>query len=152
MGHFKIDWETRSHLQQKATAAGVGDRVLFHAGTENEEDLAKFFARAYAYVSPGHIGLGALHSFAYGVPVVTRGGQYPSQGVEIENLKAGVNSLLQDSYAELGDALCAICNDAALRTRLGANAYRYFSTARTLDSMLDGFRRAIEGQCAPCDL
>lgn len=145
LAHFKVDLETRSRLQQQAAAAGVGGQVLFHAGTENEEDLARFFARAYAYVSPGHVGLAALHSFAYGVPVVTRRRHYPDQGAESENLQAGVNSLLQASYAELGDALCAICNDTRLRTCLGANAYRHYSTARTLDSMLDGFRRAIEG-------
>lgn len=145
LAHFKVDIETRSRLQQQAAAAGVGGRVLFHAGTENEEDLAKFFARAYAYVSPGHVGLAALHSFAYGVPVVTRRRQYPDQGAESENLQAGVNSLLQASYADLGDALCAICNDTRLRACLGANAYRHYSTARTLNSMLDGFCRAIEG-------
>ena len=142
-GHFKLDLETRSNLQQKALAAGLGDRVVFHAGTENEEDLALFFARAYAYVCPEAVGLGALHSFAYGVPVITRRGQYPSHGAEIENLKSGLNSLLYDSDATLADALCAICNTPGLYARLGASAYRHYSTARTLDSMLDGFRRAI---------
>ena len=142
---FKLDLETRSRLQQKAVAAGVGDRVVFHAGTQNAEDLAKLFARAYAYVSPGHVGLGVLHSFAYGVPVITCRGRYPRHGAEVENLKDGGNSLLFDSDAELGDALCAICNTPGLHARLGANAYRHYSTARTLDSMLNGLRRAIEG-------
>lgn len=145
VGRFKIDVETRSVLRQQAEAAGVGERVVFHAGTQNEEDLANFFKRAHAYVSPGHVGLGALHSFAYGVPVVTRKKQYPSHGAEIENLKDGHNSLLQDSYRELGVALRAICNNPCSRRRLGTNAYRHYSTARTLDSMLDGFRQAIDG-------
>lgn len=145
LGHFKLDLETRSRLQQKAANGGVADRVAFHAGTEDEDVLAKFFARAHAFVSPGHVGLGALHSFAYGVPVVTRKREYPVQGAESENLQAGVNSLLHDSYAELGDALLEICNNIQLRTQLGANAYRHYSTARTLDLMIDGFRRAIEG-------
>ena len=145
LGHFMLDLETCARLQQRAAATGVDDRVVFHAGTENEDELAKFFKRAYAYVSPGHVGLGALHGFAYGVPAITRRARYPSHGAEVDNLKDGCNSLLYDSDAELGDALCAICNTPGLSTRLGANAYRHYTTAATLDSMLAGFRRAIEG-------
>lgn len=143
-GHFKIDSETRFRLQEKAAHAGVGDRVVFH-GALNEDEVAKCFKRAYAYVSPGHLGLGALHSFAYGVPVITRGWPYPNHGAEIENLQVGLNSLLYDRDDELGDVLRTICNTPGLYGRLGANAYRHYTTITTLDSMLDGFRRAIEG-------
>ena len=33
--------------------------------------LKSHFSNAIAYVSPGHVGLGVVHAFAYGVPVIT---------------------------------------------------------------------------------
>lgn len=141
-GKFKIDLESVSALQQKVDAAKLGERVIFHGAVWANH--RPFFSRAYAYVSPGHAGLSALQSMAYGVPVVThaRASEHP---VEFENLHHGVNALLYDADADLPDALLSICNTPGLHQELGANAYHHYSTARTLDLMLQGFRQAIDG-------
>ena len=141
-GKFKIELESASALREKMHEARLGERVIFHGDVWANH--RPFFSRAYAWVSPGHVGLSALQSMAYGVPVIThaRASEHP---IEFENLRHGVNSLLYDADDELADALLSICNTPGLCEELGANAYRHYSTTRTLDVMLDGYRRAIEG-------
>ena len=141
-GKFKIDLDSISALRQKVDATELGERVIFHGAVWANH--RPFFSRAYAYVSPGHAGLSALQSMAYGVAVVThaRASEHP---VEFENLRHGVNALLYDADTDLPDALLSICNTPGLHEELGANAYRHYSTVRTLDLMLHGFRQAIDG-------
>jgi glycosyltransferase involved in cell wall biosynthesis len=41
-------------------------------GTTDDSLLADIFSKALAYVSPGHVGLGVLHAFSSGHPVLRR--------------------------------------------------------------------------------
>ncbi|MDE0005658.1 MAG: hypothetical protein OXQ29_23450, partial [Rhodospirillaceae bacterium] len=97
---------------------------------------------AYACVVPGYVGLVALHSFAYGVPVVTRRGE--PHAPEFSNLAHGSNALICDRRG-FADALVEVCTHPERAASLGRNGYRFYANKRTLDMMLYGFRKAIEG-------
>ena len=145
------DGDSKDFLNKIVEGEGLKDRVIFHSRVDQHDLLAKLFARAYAYVSPGHIGLGILHSFAYGVPVVTI--SYPNgrdvHAQEIECLKYGVNGFTYTSEDELANILIDFCNSPQLSSTMGQNAYDFYSKERTLDIMLNGFKQAIENQsCA----
>ena len=129
-------------LQRKVCDLGLEERVTFHGSVHKPDVLAQLFARALAYVSPGHVGLGVLHSFAYGVPVVTS--QVDTHAPEFYNLEHRVNGLIYKEKSELEEALIEICNSPALSANLGHNAYRHYSRKRTLRIMLNGFKKAIE--------
>lgn len=121
---------------------GISGKVNFYGRVDEPEVLAKTFSRAYAYVSPGPVGLGVLHSLAYGVPVITlREGRH---GPEFHNLLDENNSLICENEVGLEQAILRICTDEALTKRLGNNAYQYYVRERSLSRMLDGFRKAIE--------
>lgn len=141
-GKFRIELESAAALRQKVQALGLTERVIWHGDIWANQ--GPFFARAYAYVSLGHVGLSALHSMAYGVPVITHGRE-SEHPVEFENLQHGVNALLYNTDAELEEAMLSICNTPGLRQELGANAYRHYATERPLELMLHGFRQAIDG-------
>jgi len=74
--------------------------VLFEGGTYQEEKLGDFFMRAVAVISPGKVGLLAMHAFAYGVPVITIGNP-KIQMPEYEIIEDGITgSLCSELTAE----------------------------------------------------
>lgn len=134
--------EIENDLRGIVENLGISGKVNFQGRVDDPEVLAKTFSRAYAYVSPGPVGLGVLHSFAYGVPVITlREGRH---GPEFHNLLHENNSLICESDVGLEQAILRICTDETLAKRLGNNAYQCYVRERSLSRMLDGFRKAIE--------
>lgn len=61
----------RSYLSRLVFENNLEEQIDFFPGTFDEGLLKWHFSNAIAYVSPGHVGLGVVHAFAYGVPVIT---------------------------------------------------------------------------------
>ena len=144
--HVRVDivggGQERANLERRARRLGLADVVTFHGEVHDDELLAGLFARAYACVVPGYVGLVVLHSFAYGVPVVTRTGE--PHAPEFSNLAHGGNALISDRR-DFADTLVDVCTHPEQAAALGRNAYQFYANKRTLDMMLYGFRKAIEG-------
>ena len=140
------DGPIRNFLREKVKEVNLKEKVVFHGGVNQHNLLVKIFSRAYAYVAPGNVGLGILHSFAYGIPVIApvQPGEPWRHGPECQNLKHRVNGLIYKNERELEEMLIEICNAPRLSATLGQNAYRLYSSEKTLDIMLGGFREAIE--------
>jgi glycosyltransferase involved in cell wall biosynthesis len=131
-------------LKAQAQSLGLGDRTQFHGEVRSDHDLLPLFRESIAYFTPGAVGLGVLHAFAYGVTGVTTLRPRQRHGQEFMNLKHDVNSLVIESEAHLTDTIVTLCNDRRLARRLGAGAYRTYQETRRLDQMIDGFRKSIE--------
>jgi glycosyltransferase involved in cell wall biosynthesis len=135
--------EPEHDLRQNAAQLGIAHKVHFHGRIVDNDVLATFFRRAIAYISPGPVGLGVLHSFAFGVPVVTlREGRH---GPEFLNLINDHNALIAPDDMAYEAAILQVCTQPELAQRLGRNAYRRYADERTLDHLIAGFRQAIEG-------
>jgi glycosyltransferase involved in cell wall biosynthesis len=141
---FEIIGDGPPETQYKAQVAALGiqGRVRFLGRIDDNAVLAQHFSKAIAYISPGPVGLAVLHSFAFGVPVLTLRNGY--HGPEFHNLNAD-NSIVADTEVEFGDALNRLIVDPGLASRLGKNAYQRYANERTIDNMVCGFRRAIDG-------
>jgi glycosyltransferase involved in cell wall biosynthesis len=133
---------TETKLKQLAKSLGIANKVMFHGRIDNPEILAGIFSRAYAYVSPSPVGLGVLHSLAYGVPIITLRGV--RHGPEFHNLEHGVNAIICDDMREIEKTMKTVCTDRVFCAQLGHNAYQHYTQKRALSRMLDGFRRAID--------
>ena len=134
--------EPLAALRECAQEHGVADKVHFHGTILDQVKLRTFFEAAIAYVSPGPVGLGVLHSFAFGVPVVTlKTGRH---GPELQNIDHDRNGLIVADAQGLEDALLSLCTDPARVRALGAAAHLHYSSKRTLEHMLEGFCRTIE--------
>lgn len=120
---------------------GLLNHVRFVPGTTDEALLLTYFKSAYAYVSPGHVGLGVLHSFAYGVPVVTLGGR--KHAPEVSNLVHLENAYICEGEGDITNAL-QYCTDKRNAQRIGHNAYCWYSKNRTINHMVKGFLEAFE--------
>lgn len=140
------DGQIRNFLREKVKELNLKEKVVFHGEVNQHNLLVKIFSRTYAYVSPGSIGLGLLHSFAYGIPVIASVQPKYSRkhGPEFQNLKHRVNGFIYKNERELEEMLIEICNAPRLSATLGQKAYRLYSNEKTLDVMLGGFRKAIE--------
>jgi glycosyltransferase involved in cell wall biosynthesis len=131
-------------LKARAEALALGNRVQFHGEVRSDAELLPLFRESIAYFTPGAVGLGVLHAFAYGVPGVTTLRPRQRHGQEFMNLKHDENSLIIEAESYLTDTIVKLCNDKGLARRLGAAAYRTYQDTRRLDQMVEGFRLAIE--------
>lgn len=75
--------EEYSALQEMTEKLNLGDIVWFYGACHEERLLSELLYNADLCVSPGNVGLTAMHSMAYGTPVLTHD-NFPFQGPEFE--------------------------------------------------------------------
>lgn len=85
-------------LGKIARDAGLGSNVWFYGPCYDEELTGELIYNADVCVSPGNVGLTAMHSFVYGTPVITNG-NFENQGPEFEV----VESKLTGDFFEEGN-------------------------------------------------
>jgi glycosyltransferase involved in cell wall biosynthesis len=132
-----------ARCRKAVEVAGIQSDVIFHGASSDEQQLRPLFLKAIAYVSPGPVGLGVLHAFAYGVPVVTR--RNVRHGPEFTNLENGINALIYDDPRELAGTLRHLAQDPQLARTLGCEAFRHYDENRRVEQMAEAFRAAILG-------
>ena len=137
--------EIKEELISLALKLGIGERVNFIDATFNHEVLRKIYHSSLAYISPGHVGLGVLHSFAYGVPVITY--LNADHAPEVENIKNMENGVFVRDKAELAEELLKLVNDSQYQNNLSSKAYNYYIAFRTMDQMVGRFLQAIDYVC-----
>jgi glycosyltransferase involved in cell wall biosynthesis len=69
------------------------NETFFTGALYKEEDICKYFEMADLMVSPGNVGLNCMHSFAYGVPVLTHN-NLQFHGPEVEAITPGETGIL----------------------------------------------------------
>ncbi len=133
---------TEASLKRLVDRYGVSHKVTFYGRVDDPAILAEIFSRAYAYVSPSPVGLGVLHSLAYGVPVITL--RDVKHGPEFYNLEHGRNAIICEKMHEIEQAMKRVCTDQSFSAQLGHNAYRHYVEKRAFSKMIKGFREAID--------
>jgi glycosyltransferase involved in cell wall biosynthesis len=129
-------------LEKIRAIESVGGEVKWVAGTTDESRLAQIFAAAIAYVSPGAVGLGVLHAFAFGVPVVTCNAE--GHGPEFENIVDKQNGLIiERDVNALANAMVSLTEDRDMSRRLADAAYETYRSSASPQAMLQGFMNAL---------
>lgn len=135
--------DEEEHLRDLAKQLSIAKRVTFHGRVVNEDALRPIFETALAYITPGPIGLGVLHSFAYGVPVVTE--RHAHHGPEAQNIEDDKNSLFfAAENRPLADILIHLGQNPEESHRLGQAAHQHYTKRRRLKHMVQGFIDAID--------
>ncbi|MBX2997182.1 MAG: glycosyltransferase family 4 protein [Caldilineaceae bacterium] len=137
------DGQIKTELERLALNSKVGHKVKFVSSTTDEQKLQEWFKSAVAYVSPGDVGLGVLHAFAYGVPVITQ--HSSSHGPEFNCITNGNNGFVVPPDTE---SLVNIMGEVALNNQLaqtmGENAFTSYNQFYSPARMLDAFREVVE--------
>lgn len=140
------DGPIRSALEGLVKSLGIAEHVIFHGAIRDGQRLKPIFQRSLAYVSPGPVGLGVLHSFAYGVPVVTA--KLKTHGPEATNLVDGVNCLLSNKKNKsIKSCLRKLAETNELSYSLGYQGYQLYTSERTIENMVNGFKKAVNYAC-----
>lgn len=100
------DGPARSELEALAAKCGVTDRVWFYGECYDQSMIATMLHHSAAVVSPGNVGLTAIHALSAGTPVVTHSDP-TAQMPEFEAITPGVTGSLFER-GNLSDMLRAI--------------------------------------------
>ncbi|MFI3321890.1 MAG: glycosyltransferase [Rikenellaceae bacterium] len=92
--------EQEKNLKERVEELGLEDQVWFYGDCYDESMNATLFKAAWLTVSPGNVGLTAMHSLSYGVPVVTHN-DFKRQMPEYEAIVDGVTG----GFFNRGDAI-----------------------------------------------
>lgn len=133
--------EEKKFLSKCAFDLGISENVKFIEGTTDSAKLLSCFSDAAYYVSPGAVGLGVLHSFAYGVPVLTI--QDPAHGPEVSNIKNGHNGFVFPDKEAFASQLLSLL-DSSLQEEMGKKAFVFYNEERSIERMVDGFVKALK--------
>ena len=90
---FIGDGKERTYLEGVVHELGLKDYVHFYGKTYDEAELAELIMLSDVCVSPGEVGLTAMHVMSYGVPVITHD-SYIHQMPEYEAVIDGVTGFL----------------------------------------------------------
>ena len=116
-----------------------------------EPELGRIFRCADAIVLPGKVGLVVNHSFAHGLPVITREAEI--QTPEVEYIKHGYNGMMLQGDEGLYQGLREFATSPELRDRLATGVLETRSRLE-LDHMVMAFDEAVTkalgtGQTSP---
>lgn len=82
------DGEARNNLEDTASKLNIREFVWFYGACYDEFENANLIYNADLCVSPGNVGLTAVHSMMFGTPVITHN-NFPYQGPEFETIRSG---------------------------------------------------------------
>lgn len=82
------DGEEKENLEKYAAENLSKENVKFYGSCYDEDIIGKFFSQASLCVSPGNVGLTAIHSLSYGTPICTHN-NFENQGPEAEAIVDG---------------------------------------------------------------
>lgn len=86
---FVGDGTERNNLMEKTKDLGISDDVWFYGACYDESRNAELLYNAALCVSPGNVGLTAIHALTYGCPVITHN-CFKKQMPEFEAIQAGI--------------------------------------------------------------
>jgi glycosyltransferase involved in cell wall biosynthesis len=92
---FVGDGSEKSNLENLISQYHLDDQVFFYGKTYNEEEIAPLILNSDLCISPGEIGLTAMHVLAYGTPVITHNNEF-NQMPEYESIIDGYSGKLYE--------------------------------------------------------
>ena len=129
-------------LKSLVSQLGLDNKVFMRGAIYDEKTLSAYFLKSIVSVSPNQAGLSVPKSMGYGVPFVTI--KDAITGGEIFHIKDGVNGLILNSL----DWLPSLIEDVVLNKdkyiQMGINARQYYEKEANINTMVGGFRDAIE--------
>lgn len=139
------DGVCREGLAAQARRLGITDRVWFFGPCYDERRLSEMIYNADLCVSPGNVGLTAMHALMFGTPVVTHD-DFACQMPEFEAVERGKTGAFftrgdVDSLADTIDGWFAAGRD---RERIRAACYEVIDTYYNPHYQIEVMRRYLE--------
>lgn len=136
------DGPEAASLRDLALGLNLADRIEFAGAIYDEQTLSPWFNAAWISVSPGGVGLSAIHSLCYGIPmaVAKDEGHGPERAALIEGETARFFD--SDQPEALADCLLELHRDPKKLMAMSAKG-RAIASQYGLQPMVEAFRRAL---------
>lgn len=138
------DGSERSALESKAVNLGIDSQIWFFGASYDEKINGELLFNADVCVSPGNIGLTAIHSLMFGTPCVTHN-NYPYQGPEFESIKEGKTGAFfkYNDISSLADTISKLMNGNHNRQQIREFCYDEIDSNWTPDYQLDVIQKVV---------
>lgn len=127
---FIGDGEKREALEKRTHELHLDDSVWFYGACYDEHVLSSLIYNADVCVSPGNVGLTAMHSMVFGTPVITHN-NFPYQMPEFEAIQKGETGdfFEYDDVTSLADTLDMwLTKQSCRREAVRESCYRIIDT------------------------
>ena len=130
-------------LSELAQELGLAEQVGFVPAVYEQAQLASYFNSAWVSVSPGRIGLSAIHSLAYGVPMIVARDE--PHRPEVIALEEGINTLFFNSNDadDLAQRLLELSSCPERHARMSRAALDKIHNHFSLKAMVKTFEEAV---------
>lgn len=123
------------------TRGRLNHRSILYLGEVHDPhdmQISKIFKMADVFCIPGHVGLGMVQAFFWGLPIVTEEGKQPP---EIHYLVNGFNGFIvpENDVQALRDRIVELLDNDALRKELSVNARKSALEQASVEAMFQGF-------------
>lgn len=129
-------------IQQWIEEHDMGGLIEMTGAIYDIDKKARYFAKAYACISPRQAGLSVLESMGYGVPFISM--KNAITGGELFNIHDGVDGVLLDNEEMLTEVIRDIAEHKGKYLEMGRKAQQYYNGNRTPHHMAEGMWSAIQ--------
>lgn len=138
------DGSERSALESKAVNLGIDSQIWFFGASYDEKTNGELLFNADVCVSPGNIGLTAIHSLMFGTPCITHN-NFPYQGPEFESIKEGKTGAFfkYNDASSLADSISKSMNGNHNRQQIREFCYNEIDANWTPDFQLKVIQKVI---------
>jgi len=133
----------QKRLAQVVEQLDLLKHVCFVPALYEQVKLAPYFNSAYVSVSPGFIGLGAIHSLAYGVPVLVARDE--PHRPEVNALEENIDAIFfnSDDVENLTLNLVSLADDSSRHERMSCAGFDKIHNGFGVKPMVNAFERAV---------
>jgi len=130
------------NLETQIAQAGLEKYVLFVGELYDEEKLAPWFLTAKLFIHPASIGLGLMHAFGYGLPVITSSNKLmhgPEFGAFIDNETGRVYS--ENNISDFVNTINDLLLNGSTRVKMKETVIEIARKKFNVDIMVERFVR-----------
>ena len=142
---FVGDGTELEHLKENSRNYGLVNQVWFYGACYNEVENANLIYNADVCVSPGNVGLTALHAMMFGTPVITHD-NFSRQMPEFQTIIEGRTGSFfkEDNVISLSDTIYAwLENKTKNRDLIRKNCFETIDTAWNPYYQMDLLKRVL---------
>lgn len=123
--------------------AEVGNENIYIIGPKYGNELLELLKASYIYCIPGAIGLGIVHAFHFGLPVVT---EKVDHGPEIMYFKDGINGFMVEkgNLSALAEKMRMLLDNDKLREQFSKAAKQEIETKGHINNLCKGFLDSLD--------
>lgn len=125
------------HLKNKINSV---NNIIYLGPIYDPEIMAEIFYMSDIYTIPGHIGLGIVEAFYWGLPVITMNVKHAP---EVYYLKNAENGFIVEDEVEYKKRMLELLNDENLLEKMGHTARETYENEANIIKMYEGFLHGI---------